>query len=896
VIETDVISTTCPYCGVGCGVKAHVEDEQVIRIEGDQLHPANFGKLCVKGTSLKETQTSEGRLLQPQIDGRRTDWSSAINTVANTFKQTIEEYGPDSVAMYLSGQLLTEDYYVANKLMKGFVGSANVDTNSRLCMASAVAAHKRAFGEDIVPCNYADLDDCELVVLVGSNTAWAHPIVYQRIARLRELGKLQVVVIDPRKTATCDIADMHLALKPGSDVSLFNGLFTFLHDHGYVDQTFCRNSTAGFDAAIDNNALSVAEVALATQLESDSLYAFYKLFCAKTKTMTLYSQGVNQAVNGTDKANSIINCHLATGRIGRSGMGPFSITGQPNAMGGREVGGMANQLAAHMDFTDVDTDRVQRFWQATNMAHKPGLKAVDMFDAVHSGEIKAIWIMATNPLVSMPNTSRIREALARCPFVVVSECVENTDTSRMANVLLPAASWGEKDGTVTNSERCISRQRKLTKSVGEALPDWQIITRVAHAMGFGQAFDYKTPRDVFIEHAALSGFENAGARLFDISWLEGLSEREYDGLTPVQWPQKKRPFADLQFYHGDKKARFVSTVGDVVLQRTTNKYPFILNSGRLRDQWHTMSRTGTTHRLFQHAMLPMVQINPVDALALGADSNSLLAIQNQSGVIRALADITTDVARGQLFMPIHWNNQFAGPTVINTLFRSCTDPVSGQPESKHGAVSITLERVYEWIRIVSKEPVSPELLASLYPVLVFWVGIPNASGWQYECAFKAQGTDSLVEILKDYLPGSRTVSYVDRSSNCAVQRFYRYEKDLPCWLLFSSQQRQDLPEPAALGNQIDQSGTNKHWRRLSVLGDKDADNSAIVCTCFEVSAQKIQSAIRAGSASIQELGLKLQCGTNCGSCVPELNQLLAQVKIQAVSGQTLTPTPIGKVS
>jgi assimilatory nitrate reductase (NADH) alpha subunit apoprotein (EC 1.7.1.1) len=500
------VDTTCPYCGVGCGVRVSV-DANGVKVGGDPAHPANRGRLCVKGSSLGETLGLEGRLLQPQqrVDGafQERDWDTALDAVARGFAETIAEHGPDSVALYVSGQLLTEDYYVANKLMKGYLGSANIDTNSRLCMASAVAGYKRAFGEDVVPVSYDDVEQADLVVLVGSNLAWCHPVLYQRLAAARAARpEMKVVVIDPRHTATCAQADLHLPLASGSDVMLFAGLLVYLEEHGVVDAGFLSDHTLGASGALRaarSAAPNVASVAAACDLPVERLGEFYRLFAGTERVVTLFSQGVNQSSSGTDKVNAIINCHLLSGRIGRPGMGPFSITGQPNAMGGREVGGLANQLAAHLDLENAGHRAlVQGFWNSPLIAERPGLKAVELFDAVHDGRIKALWIIATNPVVSLPQADRVKEALQRCPLVVVSDVVADTETTRLAHWRLPAAAWGEKEGTVTNSERVISRQRAFRTAPGEARPDWWMLAQVGRRLGHEAAFDYLDARAVFV--------------------------------------------------------------------------------------------------------------------------------------------------------------------------------------------------------------------------------------------------------------------------------------------------------------------------------------------------------------------------------------------------------------
>lgn len=492
-----LMQTTCPYCGVGCGVdvvqKQTDGNTTLSGLTGTPEHPSNYGRLCVKGTHLLDTNSLDGRLLSPQVDGQPVSWDNATTTVANKLRDTIARYGPDSVAFYVSGQLLTEDYYIANKLMKGYIGSANIDTNSRLCMSSAVAAYKRAFGEDIVPCTYEDLEQTDLLILTGSNAAWTHPVLYQRIerAKLRNPA-MKVVVIDPRRTDSCELADMHLSLRPGTDAFLYNGLLRYLADHQGLDQTFIDAHTRNFTEALEQaRRHTVADIARICDVDEAQLTRVYQWFCHSQRAITFFSMGINQSTSGVDKANAIINCHLASGKIGKAGSGPFSITGQPNAMGGREVGGLANMLAAHMDIENpVHRERVQRFWQSPRIAQKPGLKAVDLFKKIADGQIRFIWIMATNPVVSMPNRTEIEAALAQCETVVVSDIVQTNDTLAYADIVLPATGWSEKDGTVTNSQRTISRQRALLPPPGEARHDWQIMCDVARKMGFAAGFTF----------------------------------------------------------------------------------------------------------------------------------------------------------------------------------------------------------------------------------------------------------------------------------------------------------------------------------------------------------------------------------------------------------------------
>lgn len=548
----DWIKSTCAYCGVGCGIEVRPTASGKLEVRGDKDHPSNYGKLCTKGAALGDTVTPIGRLTQPMqrvASGQQLlPWSSASQLVADKFKQAIEQHGPDSVAFYVSGQLLTEDYYVANKLMKGFIGSANIDSNSRLCMASSVVGHKRAFGTDTVPVCYEDLEQAEVVVITGSNLAWCHPVLFQRLRAAKQANPdMKVIVIDPRYTDSCEIADIHLALESGSDVALFNGLLAYLDDNDQLDSDYIENHTQGFTEAIrtatdyryTESGWGNKSVPELTGLSEQQLEQFYQLFASKEKVLTIYSQGVNQSTQGCDKVNAIINCHLATGKIGKPGMGPFSVTGQPNAMGGREVGGLANTLAAHFEFGDPQSHQtVSEFWQTDSLATRAGLKAIDLFDAMNEGKIKAVWIMATNPVVSLPDSEKIKTALEKCPFVVVSDCIADTETTRLADVVLPAQGWSEKSGTVTNSERRISRQRRVLPSPGEAKPDWWILKEVAQKMGFKEQFDYRHEGEIFKEYCEMTalGNETGKARDLCLIGLTQLDEKGYGELTPQQWP------------------------------------------------------------------------------------------------------------------------------------------------------------------------------------------------------------------------------------------------------------------------------------------------------------------------------------------------------------------------
>ena len=871
-----VTKTTCPYCGVGCGVKVERSAGNILTVAGDEAHPANFGRLCSKGSALAETLSLEGRLLAPKVRGEAASWDAALDLVATRFSDAIREHGPDSVAFYVSGQLLTEDYYVINKLAKGFIGTANIDTNSRLCMASSVAGHKRAFGADIVPGCYEDLEKADLLVLVGSNAAWCHPVLYQRMMAAKANNPaMRLVVIDPRRTETVEGADLHLALRSGSDAVLFNGLLQFLEKAGRRDSVFVENHTSGVEAAFPARPLNIAEIASVCGIPDGTVQLFFDWFAKTEKVVTLYSQGINQSSSGTDKVNAIINCHLLTGRIGREGMGPFSLTGQPNAMGGREVGGLANQLAAHLDLENAaHRDLVKRFWAAPRMAEKAGLKAVDMFDAVARGKIKAIWIISTNPLVSLPDSDRVRAALEACDFVVASDIVEHTDTNRFAHVLLPATGWGEKDGTVTNSERRISRQRRFLPGPGGARADWQIICDVAKRMGFS-GFDFATPLDVFKEHAALSGFENSGRRDFDISGLQALKPQDYETFTPVQWPVPngqsvgtKRLFEEGHFYTPDRKARFLAVAPRAPKNATNSAFPLVLNTGRVRDQWHTMTRTGKSQRLSAHIFEPYAEFHLEDAKRFGLEAGEFCRLTSAFGTMVARVKILNGQRRGCVFVPMHWNGQFSSDGRANALVNPAVDPVSGQPESKHTPVRAE-RHVPEWQAVIlSRAPISPPNdamwvsgLAGAARRLEFW-GV-GALDWD-ELA-RSLNSDSLAERIQYSDPGTG-----------AYRSAYIINGQIQSALFVAK--NANLPSRSWLSGLFNQDITGQ--MRMSVLAgralDPAADVGAIVCSCFAIGRNQIIGAIEAGATSVEQIGGRLKAGTNCGSCKPELAKLLAE--------------------
>lgn len=914
--KVKVTQTTCPYCGVGCGVTATVEETvlgQKVTVAGDVNHPSNFGKLCIKGSNLADTIGLETRVLQPML-GRKTqalhtrqatDWDIATDLIANKFQQCIEQYGRDSIAFYVSGQLLTEDYYVVNKFVKGYLGTANIDTNSRLCMSSAVAAHKRAFGEDLVPASYDDFEHTDMVVLVGSNTAWCHPVLYQRIMKAKEERDLFVVVIDPRFTATCEAADLHLPILIGQDVSLFNGLLQYLYQNDHVDQAFVQSHTQGLDVLLESSQpeSDIEAVAAKTGISLEKLQLFFEKFSQTEKVMTLFSMGVNQSSRGVDKANSIINAHLLTGKIGKLGAAPFSMTGQPNAMGGREVGGLANMLAAHMDLDNPKHQQlVQSFWNSPTIATQAGLKAVDLFEAVESGKIKAIWIMATNPVVSLPNADQVKRALDTCEFVVVSDICKDTDTTQYADVLLPALGWGEKDGTVTNSERRISRQRAFLAEPELAKADWWTVSQVAKKLGFA-GFDFESSHNIFKEHAQLSAFQNAeiskraeveNFRYFNLKGLTDLSVFEYNELDPVQWPliqkgQSESAYAQLfaqgQFSHADGKAKLIATAAIDPLHQTDSEYPLILNTGRIRDQWHTMTRTGLSANLSTHKAEPYCEIHPNDALKYGLKDGELVEIKSAWGNCVLRAVVSDNIRRGQIFAPIHWNDQFASDARIGKVVNPVVDAISGEPEFKHTPVMIHpfytqwqgVFYVREGFEHIVKKPIENT---------VWWTKIQTAKAVRYELADRRRFTQT-TEHLKELLPfedeSFEWLNLEDQTAHIShsvvlqngqlIASLYIAPKALlpdRDWVasLFKRERLSAMHRKALLAGQAMSMGNSE---------------GPLVCSCFKVGKNRIIDTIKEKNISNEkQVTACLKAGGNCGSCLPEIRGLIKACQAEAI--------------
>jgi len=883
-----MFSTTCPYCGVGCGVDVQgTTDNKLTDLKGSSDHPANFGRLCVKGSKLLETNSASGRLLSPMIKGKKSSWDEAISQVASKFNQLIAEHGPDSVAFYVSGQLLTEDYYVANKLMKGYIGSANIDTNSRLCMSSAVAAYKRAFGADAVPCCYEDLEQAELLILVGSNAAWTHPVLFQRIERAKKLNPaMQVVTIDPRRTATSELANLHLAIKPGTDVALFNGLLAYLATHNNLNTTYITASTLGFQQVLNNcESWTLSRVAQQCDITEFELLSFYRLFAQTDKVVTAYCMGVNQSSSGTDKANSIINCHLATAKIGREGCGPFSLTGQPNAMGGREVGGLASMLACHMEIDNPGhRQTVQNYWQSPTIATQQGLKAVDLFENINNGKVKAVWIMATNPMVSMPNRQKIAEALNKCELVVVSDCVAKNDTLDYAHIALPATGWSEKDGTVTNSERRISRQRGLLPASGEAKHDWKIICEVAKAMGFDKGFNFDSPSEIFAEYTGLTQADNHGSRDLDLSGLCDLTETQYKRLKPVQWPVNsaapegtKRLFSDGKFYTKSGKARFVVTEFALPEQLSNNDFPFVLNTGRVRDQWHSMTRTGKTSELTAHVNRPYLAMHPKDAQSLALNNDDLVSLSaahfnTEKNAVLLPIVIDNTQRQGEVFAPIHWSASNASSANITGLYSDAHDKISGQPELKYAAVKLQKVSYQHYGQLFIQQDLKVEWLRQYFD---YFVTSPVDDG---QLVFFA--TDQQPATIKHDLQLQLPLydewinaAGPDLNSTCAMRLG---EMSL---IMFMSSTNLEV-DPSWINSLLNSKNltTEQLHGLLNKQPDEQFKQGKLICSCFKVGKNTIIDAIKAGCDSVDHLGRKLQCGTNCGSCKSELSQMVKQHK------------------
>ncbi|WP_140487859.1 nitrate reductase [Flavobacterium sp. GSA192] len=697
-MQNSEIKTTCSYCGVGCGIIVSKDPSNGVTVKGDKDHPVNRGMLCSKGMNLHyvANDTSD-RILYPEMRWskshpmERVSWDDGLDRAAAVFSSMIKKYGPDSVGFYISGQCLTEEYYLVNKLVKGFLKTNNIDTNSRLCMSSAVVGYKKTFGEDAVPIAYEDIELADTFLITGANPAWCHPILFRRLEQHREKNpKVKVIVIDPRKTDTALTADLHLQILPGSDIILYHALAKRIIEKGYMDTNFIKQHTENFDAYM--------KLVLSTSLEKASqlcgisikeIDLAVDLIGKAQGFLSLWAMGLNQSAVGVDKNTALLNLSLLTGHIGKPGSGPFSLTGQPNAMGGREVGGMASLLAVHRELNNPEhRQEVADFWGVDSISEKPGLTATEMFEALESGKMKAVWIICTNPMVSLPDSRKVEKALQNAKFVVVQEISHNADTAKFADLLLPAAGWLEKEGTMTNSERRISYLPKGINAPGEALPDFEILTRFAKKMGFN-GFNFNTSEEVYKEYCQMTKNTN-----IDISFLN-YNRLKHEGT--FQWPVPDyghpgttRLFTDKKFYTPSQKAIFNLPVSiENTSEQPNDKYPFILTTGRIRDQWHTMTKTGKVSRLLSHIPNPFLEINPIDAFKAEIENGDIVVVSSKNGEVRVKATVTDTIKEGVVFLPMHWGKQLDNDlNRTNNLTNTLIDPVSKEPDFKYTAVAV----------------------------------------------------------------------------------------------------------------------------------------------------------------------------------------------------------------
>jgi len=689
---------------VGCGITVIKDKLGSIQVAGNAEHPVNKGMLCSKGMNLHYTvNDTSDRLLFPEMryarnqPRQRVSWEAALERTAAVFKTFIEKYGPDSVAFYASGQCLTEEYYVVNKLIKGFIGSNNIDTNSRLCMSSAVVGYKMSLGEDSVPVCYDDLDLADVIFVAGANPAWCHPILWRRVEAAKEKNPdLKIIVSDPRLTQTCSFANLHLQLNPGTDITLHHAIGRAIIEHGDIDLDFVKHHTEGFEKYRSSVfERTIEEAAIICGVSEGQIREAASMIGHAKGFMTMWTMGLNQSVVGVNKNLSLINLNLITGHIGKPGSGPLSLTGQPNAMGGREVGGLSNLLPAHRDLgNEQQRNEVERFWKVPlgTIPSKPGLTATEMFEALEDGRLKAIWILCTNPLISLPDVRRAEAALKKARFVVVQDISNKPETIQYADVVLPAAAWTEKEGTMTNAERRISYLHRIIDPPGEALPDSEIVTRFAKKMGYA-GFDYNSSSEIFAEHAALTQGTNT-----DIS---GLSYEVLKKQLTVQWPYPKdqnshrdtvgtkRLFTDKQFYTQSKKAIIHSFSDENLSESLSPDFPLILTTGRIRDQWHTMSKTGKVNKLKLHIATSFLEIHPMDAAERNLQNGDMVVVKSRRGEVCVPAKISTDIKRGVVFMPMHWGKILNSDlNRVNNITSNLVDPKSKEPDFKFTAVAV----------------------------------------------------------------------------------------------------------------------------------------------------------------------------------------------------------------
>ena len=689
--------TVCSYCGVGCGIVVSKDKKGRLKVKGDESHPVNKGMLCSKGMNLHYTVMDQSdRLLKPEMRWSRrhpmaeVSWDTAIGRAAAVFKTFIKEHGPDSVGLYVSGQCLTEEYYLANKLVKGFLGTNNIDTNSRLCMSSAVVGYKETLGDDTVPISYEDIELSDCIFIAGANPAWCHPILFRRIEKHKaDNPHVKIIVVDPRVTDSCGLADLHLQVQPGTDMFLFHAIGKYLIEQNMVDEDFIQQHTNGYESyAHEIKSRSMQEYAAICRVPIDSIFEAARIIGQSKGFITMWAMGLNQSTAGVNQNLALINLSLITGKIGKPGSGPFSLTGQPNAMGGREVGGLSNLLAAHRNLANPAHRReVADFWGVDAIQEKPGLTATEMFESLKSGKMKAIWIICTNPSVSMPNARLVDEALKAAKFVIVQDISRKSDTTQYADLLLPAASWLEKEGTMTNSERRISHLSKVVEAPGIALPDSEILIRFAKAMDF-HGFDFQNSAEVYEEYTRLT----KGTSI-DIS---GLDYHKLKSAGSIQWPVPSsdhpgtpRLFENGKFLTPDQRANILGTGAQTEHEEPSEDYPLILTTGRIRDQWHTMTKTGKVAKLKKHIDRPFLGIHPDDAHFRDIKDGDPVRIYNDRGDVQVAAKVTSSIKKGVVFLPMHWGKKLnIDLSRANNLTSEVVDPKSKQPGFKFSAVEV----------------------------------------------------------------------------------------------------------------------------------------------------------------------------------------------------------------
>ena len=890
-----ITASTCCYCGVGCGVLIEHDGEQILGVSGDPAHPANFGKLCSKGSTLHLTGDLDARGLYPELRlGKslarsRTDWDSALEHAANVFAETIREHGPDSVAFYVSGQLLTEDYYAFNKLARALVGTNNIDSNSRLCMSSAVVGYQRSLGADAPPCSYEDLELSDCVLIVGSNMAYAHPVLFRRLEEAKaRRPEMQIIVVDPRRTDTCELADLHLAILPGTDVALFHGILHILLWEGWIDLDYIEAHTEGF-AALKKllRDYTPGIVADTCGISVDSLQACAELIGMAPSFLSLWCMGLNQSTSGSAKNSALINLHLATGQIGRPGAGPFSLTGQPNAMGGRETGSLSNLLPGHRQADNLEhRAEVADYWQVDALPDAPGLTAVELFEAVAEGKIKALWIACTNPAQSLPDQNKVHAALAACPFVVVQEAFFTTETCQFADLLLPAASWGEKEGTQTNSERRISHVRRAVAAPGEARADWAITVDFAQRLqrqlrpGLPSLFDFSSPEALFEEYRQLTA-----GRDLDIT---GLSYALLDQQGPQQWPLprgakqgKSRLYADGRFATANGRAQFLAEAWRAPVEKREARFPLTLNTGRLRDQWHGMSRTGTSVRSFGHVEEAVLSLHPDEMRRRRLLAGELVKLRSRRGSLIVPVQVDEGVRSGQAYLPMHWGNRFLKGLGTNVLTQPAFDPLSKQPELKQAAVEVEkVELPWQFYALVEGDV--QQRFTALRPLFEEFAYASLSLTGRERPALQIRAASAVAPEAKlllqiDMLLGldeGPVLAYDDPQQRVG-KRVRIDDGRISAIRLAGETAARDWLKSLWHAGKADAELRRWLLAPLSAPpGIGSAESGKTLCNCLDVSESKVCAGIARG-LDLEGLKRELKCGTSCGSCVPEIRRLLA---------------------